>query len=69
MNPTFLQSWVFQGRGERMLLRWINTITVVLACYRDATCTEGLCTGGTENIQLASKTTYLSHRAQECSAW
>lgn len=76
MKLTSLQSWSFQGPGAGTLLHWINAITVVLACYRDATCMEGLCTGGKENIQLASKpqgcpqkTTYLSRRAQECSAW
>lgn len=69
-------SWVFQGPGAGTLLHWINVITVVLACYRDATCMEGLCTGGKENIQLASEprgcpqnNPYLSHRARECSAW
>lgn len=52
MQLTSLQSWVFQAGT---LLHWINAIIVVLACYRDATCMEGLCTGGKENIHLASK--------------
>lgn len=76
MKLTSLQSWFFQGLGAGTLLHWINAITVVLACYRDTTCMEGLCTGGKENIQLATKpqgcpqkTTYLSRRSCEFSAW
>lgn len=46
---------VFQGLGAGKSLCWINAITVALACYRNATCMEGLSTGGKENVQLASK--------------
>lgn len=78
MNPASPQSWVFQGHADGTLLYWINMITVVLACYRDATCMGGLCTDGTENIQLASKPHGCLQKkpqnnnqfiARECSAW
>lgn len=54
------------------LLHWINTISVVLTRYQDATCMEGLCTGGKENIQLASKPQGCLQKKKkkwECSAW